>query len=254
MFLKNPERLKSLSFNVKSFCGLKKVFAVGITFTVILFILTGNAFSQSSTKLLRNGNKLYEQGKYNEAEKKYRRSLELDNKSVKGKFNLGDAVYKQKNFNESAKIFNDLSGSKLSKSEKAQVYHNLGNSFLEAKEFEKSIAAYKNSLVLNPSDKDTKYNLEYAKMMLKQQQQQQQQNQDKKDQEKKDDKDQEKQQEQQNKDQKQDKQNKSQEEKKISKEDAERMLEALKNDEKKTMQKVEKKRVQANQVIIEKDW
>lgn len=248
--------MRSLTLSIKSISRLVNLFAIGIIITVILINFSGKAFSQSATNLLRSGNKLYEQEKFNEAEKNYRRSLEKDNKSVKGKFNLGDAVYKQKNFNESAKIFNDLTGSKLSKSEKAQVYHNLGNSLLEAKEYEKSIAAYKNSLVLNPSDKDTKYNLEYARMMLRQQQQQQQQqqNQDKKDQEKKDDKNQEKQQDQQNKDQKQDKQNKSQEEKKISKEDAERMLEALKNDEKKTMQKVEKKRVQVNQVIIEKDW
>ncbi len=222
-----------------------------------IFILPLISFPQASTKLLRSGNKLYEQGKFKESEKDYRKSLELNRESLKGQFNLGDAVYKQKNFAESSKIFGDLAGSKISSSDKAKVYHNLGNSLLEGKEYDKSIMAYKNSLINNPSDKDTKYNLEYARMMLKQQQQQQ--NQDKKDQDKKDKQDKEKQpkdqnKDQQNKDQKQDKKDKPQEEKKISKEDAERMLEALKNDEKKTMQKVEKKRVQANQMMIIKDW
>jgi Ca-activated chloride channel homolog len=212
--------------------------------------------AQTATKLLRDGNKLYDQGKFKDAEKNYRKSLELEKGSLKGQFNLGDAVYKQKNFEESSKIFNDLAGTKISSSEKAKVYHNLGNSLLEAKQYDKSIAAFKNSLISNPADKDTKYNLEYAKMMLKKQQQQQQQNQDKKDQDKKDQKDKDKQQDQ-NKDQQnkdQNKKEKPQDEKKISKEDAERMLEALKNDEKKTLQKVEKKKVQANQILIEKDW
>ena len=212
--------------------------------------------AQEATKLLRQGNSLYEQGKFKDAEKNYRKSLEMDKESMKGRFNLGDAVYKQKNFAESSKIFDELAGSKISPTDKAKVFHNLGNSLLEAKEYDKSILAYKKSLINDPSDKDTKYNLEYAKMMLKQQQQQQQQ--DKKDQDKKDKQDKEKQKQDQNKDQQnkdqQDKKDKPQEEKKISKEDAERMLEAMKNDEKKTLQKVEKKKVPANQMIIVKDW
>jgi Ca-activated chloride channel homolog len=236
--------------------ALRKNKLLLILSAVFVFMLPLISFSQAATKLLRNGNELYEKGKFKQAEKEYRKSLELNNGSLKGQFNLGDAVYKQKNFEESSKIFSDLAGSKISSSDKAKVYHNLGNSLLEAKEYDKSIAAFKNSLINNPSDKDTKYNLEYAKMMLRKQQQQQ--NQDKKDQDKKDKKDQDKQPQdqnkEQNKDQKQDKKDKSQDEKKISKEDAERMLEALKNDEKKTMQKVEKKRVHANQMMIEKDW
>ena len=156
--------------------------------------------SQDATKLLRQGNKLYEQGKYKDAEKSYRKSLELSKESTKGQFNLGDAVYKQRNFDESSKIFGEMAGSKLSSSDKAKVLHNLGNSLLEAKQYDKSILAYKNSLINNPADKDTKYNLEYAKMMLKQQQDQKKQ--DKKDQDKKDkqDKDKDKQKQDQNKD------------------------------------------------------
>ena len=225
-----------------------------ILFIFIITFLPVLSFSQTATKLLRSGNELYEQGKFKEAEKNYRKSLELKKESLKGQFNLGDAVYKQKNFAESSKIFGDLAGSKISSSDKAKVYHNLGNSMLEAKEYDKSIAAYKNSLINNPSDKDTKYNLEYAKMMLRQQQQQKDQDKKDKQDKEKDKQKQDQNKDQQNKDQKQDKKDKSQEEKKISKEDAERMLEALKNDEKKTMQKVEKKRVQANQMMIVKDW
>ena len=224
----------------------------GIIVSVFLIFITAFVFAQKDNKLIREGNKLYKDGNYKDAEVDYRKALEINKESVKGNFNLGTAVYKQKNFNESSKIYEDLSNKLNDKHVKAEALHNLGNSLLESKQYEQSINAYKNSLLNNPSDKDTKYNLEYAKMMLKnQQQQQQKQNQDKKNENKKDQekKDQEKK-DQQNKDQ-----NKSQpqdQNKKISKEDAERMLEALKNDEKKTMAKVKKAKVQ--QVTIEKDW
>jgi|WetSurMetagenome_2_1015567.scaffolds.fasta_scaffold98132_2 Ca-activated chloride channel homolog len=224
-------------------------------FFYILAILsfTYSGFSQKDVKLLRQGNKLYNEGKYKEAELDYRKALELNKESDKGKFNLGDAVYQQKNFNEAAKIFEDLSGRQIDKSTKAKVLHNYGNSLLESKQYEQSIAAYKNSLLNDPADKDTKYNLEYARSMLKKQQQQQKQqqdkNQDKKDQDKKD-------QNKQNKDQQNKDQNKSQQDqnKKISKEDAERMLEALKNHEKKTMSKLKKSKAKVQQTVIEKDW
>ena len=221
------------------------------TWGLILLFITG--FSQGENKLLRQGNKLYDEGKFKDAEMKYRKGLELNKESTKGQFNLGAATYKEKNWEESSRIYGELAGKELDKKTKARTYHNLGNSLLESKQYEKSIFAYKNSLLNDPSDKDTKYNLEYAKMMLQKQQQQQQnqkKDQQKKDQEKKDKKDQ---QNDQNKDSKQNK-NQPQDQKKISKEDAERMLEALKNNEKKTMEKVEKQRAKVQTGIIEKDW
>jgi Ca-activated chloride channel homolog len=234
----------------------RKVPLAGWILGLLLYLVVPDvACSQSATSLLRDGNKLYERGKYKEAEKSYRKGLEKSKQSVKGQFNLGDAVYKQKNFAESSKIFGDLTGTNMNASDKAKIYHNLGNSLLESKEYEKSILAYKKSLMNDPSDRDTKYNLEYARMMLHQQQQQQQQNQNKNDKDKKDQQDKQQQQQPQQNKENQDKKDKSQDEKKISKEEAERMLEALKNEEKKTLQKVEKKKVQqANQMIIEKDW
>lgn len=250
--MKTGKMITLFLFRIKKSYG-KGTFSAGMIGILLLAFVPVKSFPQSATKLLRNGNHLYEQGKYKDAEKSYRKGLELDKGSVKGQFNLGDAVYKQKNFAESSKIFNDLAESKIGSSDKAKVYHNLGNSLVESKEYEKGILAYKKALLNNPSDKDTKYNLEYARMMLKQQQQQQQQ-QNKNDKDKKDQQNKDKQQQQQQ-NKEQEKKDKSQEEKKISKEEAERMLEALKNEEKKTLQKVEKKKVQQNnQAVIIKDW
>lgn len=220
-----------------------------IALAVILIGFVPFSEAQNETKLLRKGNSLYDQGKFKDAEMSYRKALEANKESLKGQFNLGDALYRQKSFDESSRIFSAMADSRLDKTTKAKILHNLGNSLLEARQYDKSIYAYKQSLLNNPDDKDTKYNLEYAKAMLKKQEEQQkQQNKNQQDQQKKD--------QQQNKDQQnKDQQNKNQQDqKKISKEDAQRMLEALKNDEKKTLEKVKKQKVSVQQATIEKDW
>jgi tetratricopeptide (TPR) repeat protein len=219
---------------------------------MLLFLAGLNSYSQKENGLLRQGNREFEKGDYKEAEKDYRKALELNKESVKGQFNLGAAVYKNNNLEEAAKIYSNLAEKNKDRELQSKVYHNLGNSYLQSKEYEKSILSYKNALINDPKNLDTKYNLEYAKMMLKKQQQQQQQNKDDKKDDKKDQKDKQDQNKDQNKNQ--DQQKPPQDQKKISKDDAERMLEALKNDEKKTMQKVKKQKAKVQVTGIEKDW
>lgn len=209
------------------------------------------AFSQKENRFIRQGNKLFEEGKFTEAEKDYRKALEINKESLKGQFNLGTAVYKSKNFEESAGIYSALGDRNLGKTDKAEIFHNLGNSLLESQQYQKSIDAYKQALLNNPADKDSKYNLEYARMKLRQQQQQNKDQENKQDQKKEDKQDQ---QEQQQDKEQQDQQKPPPRPDKISREDAERMLEAMKNDEKKTMEKVKKQNARAVVVGIEKDW
>jgi tetratricopeptide (TPR) repeat protein len=222
-----------------------------IILLALLYFLSVKVFAQKENPLLRKGNNLYEKGDFKEAEKDYRKALELNKESIKGKFNLGAAVYQEKNFDESAKLYSELAGKNQDQDVQAKIYHNLGNSLLDAKQYDKSILAYKNSLMNNPKDLDTKYNLEYAKMMLKKQQQQQQKNQNKQDKDKQDQK-----KDQQKQDQNKDNQKNQPppDQKKLSKEEANRMLEALKNDEKKTMQKVKKEKAKVPVGGIDKDW
>jgi len=156
------------------------------------------------------------------------------------------------------------------------LQHNIGNSLLKSQKLEESVNAYKNGLKLNPNDADTKYNLSYALSLLKDKQNQQKNDQNNKEQKKdnkqnKDgqNKDQNK---QDNKDQNQDKQNQQnqnqqqqnqkdqqtkqdalkQKPSKISKEESERILNALKNNEKDLQKKLRKKA--GNVVRTEKDW
>jgi Ca-activated chloride channel homolog len=233
--------------------------------TILCLLLWAAAVrAQSERSLIRDGNRSYKDNKFSDAEVSYRKALDKNRDLVPGTFDLGNALYKQGRFGEAAGAYG-AAASKLSDPDvKAQALHNLGNALLKEQKLPESIGAYQGALKLNPKDADTKYNLEYAKALLKRQQQQQQQQQQKqnKDQ-KKDDKqkqDQQKQDQQKQDQQKQDQQKQDQQKQKdqqqkkqqISKADAERILEALKNEEKDVQKKLHHK-IPAR-VKVEKDW
>jgi len=232
----------------------------------ILLLLVSASFgvlAQSTKNLIRKGNKLFEQQKYQDAEVKYRKALEKKPNYVKGKFNLGDAVYQEKNYKEAAKIFSELGEKTQTKEQKANSWYNLGNSLMQQKQYDKSVNAFIQALKQNPGDQDAKYNLVYARKMLKQQQKKKKQKQNKKNQKKKQgknkknqDKKKQKQNQNQNKKDQQKQQPKDQQgnQKKngrhkptqqISSKDAKRMLDALKNNEKKTLHKLQKQKAKA---------
>jgi tetratricopeptide (TPR) repeat protein len=207
-------------------------------------------------KLIREGNKYYKKNKFSEAEKNYINALGKKPNSYRGIFNLGDALYKQGKYKESAEQFEILTQRKTSNDTLAKVYHNLGNAYLKQKEYEKSINAYKNALKKNSNDEETRYNLAYAQKMLKQQQEQQQQQQQKQNQDNKEQnkKDNENKNDNKNKDKNKDENKEQQQKQNISKEDAQRLLEALNNDEKKLRDKMNEQKVRVAKTQIEKDW
>lgn len=230
-------------------------------YIIFLLLFSATGFGQSGKKLIREGNRNFEDKQFEESEVLYRKAINEEASSFDANFNLGDALYKQEKFDDAAGEFNGLANRVEGADELAKTYHNLGNSLLKSEKYEQSIAAYKNSLRFNPYDLETKYNLAYAKDQLKKQQQEKNQQKDKdqkqnKEQEKKEqDKEEQENQEQKKNDQQQDKQKQQQPQpQKISKEDANRLLKALANDEKKIQEKVKKAKAKMQKVKTEKDW
>ncbi len=131
---------------------------------LLVIILTATtSFSQQEKKRVRKGNSEFEEGKFQEAEKEYRKALMEKPGYAKGTFNLGDAMYQQENYEESTKLFSEIIERNTTKSEKAAAYYNLGNTQMKENKFQESIDSFKNSLRLNPDETNTKYNLEYAR-------------------------------------------------------------------------------------------
>ena len=232
---------------------------------ILSLLISFTSFAQNKKSLLREGNTLYADSSYNDAEMQYRKSLEKDQDYFNASFNLADAVYKQERYEESSALFGALIDNAPTESDLSKVYHNMGNSLVKEQKLDEAIDAYKNALRINPNDAETRHNLALCKKQKQEQEQQQEENKEDKEEkeENKEEKEGEKKEEQEkneqkneNQEQKQEDQQKQQEEKKeeMSKEDAEKMLEAIQQQEKDLQEELQKEKVKGKRVKVLKDW
>jgi Ca-activated chloride channel family protein len=233
-----------------SFFGSKKQ-----AVTLLLLLVATTAAAQSDRQYIREGNKLFHRGDYPNAEVAYRKAIEKNPKNPQASFNLGNALMAQKKDSAAIEQFEAASRLESNPLRKAKSFHNIGVICQTHKMYGEAIEAYKNSLRLNPSDDESRYNLVLCKHQKKKQDQQQQnqqgQNKDNQKDQKDDKKDQQKQ--DQNKDQKQDQQ-KEQPKPQMSKENAEQLLNAAIQNEKQTQDKLQKAQQQPQRRNIQKNW
>jgi Ca-activated chloride channel family protein len=223
----------------------------------LLLTLSLQVSAQADRKYVRQGNKEFEKEKFAESEISYRRAIDKNKSASDAVFNAGDALYKQKKYEDAGKQFVENHNMNEDKSKKSASLYNLGNSFLMSNKIKESIDAYEGSLKLNPENMEAKYNLAYAQDLLKQQQQQQQQQQQKEQNNKDQNKDQKDKQDNKNQNQNQQKQQDQQQQQQqqtISKEDADRILNALANDEKDVQEKIKLAKASKARVRTIKNW
>jgi hypothetical protein len=242
---------------------------------IYLFLATmGVAWGQNERKVIRQGLRAYNDGEFSEAEVQFRKAGDINQESFEAEYNTGAALYGQEKYEETVKQYESLVKQSQAAVEDdpeslAHIWHNMGNSLLEAQQYGPSIEAYKNSLRLKPDDFDTKYNLAYARQKLKEQEQQNQDQDGENDQQQQKQEDQKKSQGEQNQDERLDNQEQQEQNqepqakedqqaqpqpREISKEDAERMLNAIQQQEKDVKDKVDKKKAAAAKVKTKKDW
>lgn len=227
---------------------------------IYILCLTAFAYSSSSAQWIksdvRRAGKLYKKGNYAAASAEYRRALLKDSLYAKANFGLANSAYQEGHYDQAKSYLERLAGSgQLPQRQQADVLHNLGNVAMKQKDYRTAIEAYEESLIRNPQNEATRYNLVLAQRLLKQQEQQkdnkqqqnkqdqqQQQQQDKQ----KDKQDPKKQDQQQNAQQKQD--DKQQGGKpaeprpgQMSKEQAEQLLNSFRSDDEQTRRRVEQR-------------
>ena len=74
-------------------------------------------------------------------------------------FEKGNHAYEQKDYSTAIKIYESLLSAEYYN---ASVYYNLGNAYFRDNQLAKSILNYERALRINPTDKDSKENLEFA--------------------------------------------------------------------------------------------
>jgi len=217
--------------------------AILLSFSVI-------SFAQNPLRNFRDGNRQFRDGNYNNAELLFRRGLEADSIDVRGRFNLANTLYKQGEFEKSAEMYEQLLFDRnLNKNQRANAFHNLGNSAVRTENYQEAVEAYKEAMKLNPHD-DTRYNLAYALQRL--QEQQQEQNQDQQNDQNQDQQQQQQQQQNQDNNDQRDQQQRSQPDQ-LRQGDAERMLNAMDRRERNTLDKRKENNAQQRS-RAERNW
>ena len=221
---------------------------------LFLLIFSMTAMAQTDRDYIRRGNRLMRDSVYDKAQVEYQKAIEKDNTNPISHFNLGNALLYQNKAEDAMKEYETAARLEKDKMRLAQIYHNMGVVLQSAKQFDKAVACYRNSLRNDPTNDETRYNYALSLFQLKKNQG----GQDNQDQQK-DDKgqDEKKEQEQQQQKQEQDKKDEQQQQpqpEQMSRENAEQMLNAAMQDEKATQEKIQKAQQKRQQKQLQKQW
>jgi len=238
---------------------------------VLLFTLVVKA--QEKDNNLPEGNEAFNEKNYTDAETSYRLSASKFPKKANAYYNLGNTIYSINQPAEAKFAYENAIKNATTRAEKHKAFHNLGNVLMKSKNYQGAVEIYKQALINDPSDEETRYNFALAKKMLKDNPPPKD---DKKDDKKNDkEKDQKKEQDKKekddkkdgDKDKKEDKGDKDKDKKEekgngkpkpqegqISKQRLENLLDAVNNEEKKVQDKVNAQKVKGKPVDTDKEW
>ena len=228
----------------------------------LLLILALVSLTGDDRRAGRRGNGHYQAERYEEAATAYREGLASMSNREPGRVpaglmnNLGASLYRKGDFEGALSAFAGSSSMADTPADEARGAYNAGNAAFRKEALEDALAQYRRALLRNPDDQDARFNYEFVKRKLEDQQQnEQQQDQQQQDQEQQQQQDQEQEQqpqeqEQQQQEQEQQSELKSPEE--LSRQEAERLLEAMENDEEQLLKQMQKMKARPRRV--EKDW
>lgn len=242
--------------------GRNRTLLIAVVSGILLSPVAAPELLASARSKNREGNRLYEEKKYDEALKRYTEAQLEAPDAPQLHYNLGNVLFRKGELEKARDEYSRALASADPGLDPRAIY-NLGNTFFSRQEYKDAVAAYQRALRLDPSDPDAKRNLELALLRMKQQEQQKQQPRgggQKDEEEQKQDQEPEKPAAQGGEEKKQEEAERKEprggerkEKGSLSKEEAERILNALQEDEKENM----KKRLAAakeDQEDVEKDW
>ena len=139
-------------------------------------------------KLVREGNEQFKARNFSNSLKKYDEAYLKDSTKYEVLYNRANGYYQKKaNMpNDAEMTYETLNAlyekiaadTLLADAQRAEVYRNLGESLFSQQEYEAALNTFRESLRLNPNDKETKYNYVLTKRIVDQKRAAQNQNQD----------------------------------------------------------------------------
>jgi tetratricopeptide (TPR) repeat protein len=134
------------------------------------------AAAADSAAAARNneGNRLYNQRRYDEALKMYTDAQAVRPEAPELHYNIGNVLYRKQEFDKAAEEYRKAEAARDPALSQAAVF-NRGNALLAQQRLPEAIQAYVQALRADPADADAKRNLELALRLLQERQKQQSQ-------------------------------------------------------------------------------
>ena len=222
---------------------------------LVLFLLVSlSAFAQNDRDYIRRGNRRMADSIYDKAQVEYQKAIEFDNTNAQAHYNNGNALLFQNKAEDAMKEYETASKFEKNSKRLAMIYHNMGVLLQAAKQYDKALECYKNSLRKDPTSDATRYNYALCLFQLKKNGGQGNQDQDKDENGKDEKKEQDKKQQQEKEKQKKESQQQEQKQDQMSKENAEQLLKAAMQDEKNTQEKMQQMQQKPRQKHLQKQW
>ena len=140
---------------------------------IFLLLVSVLASAQVDKKDVRRGNRQFAKAKYGDADISYRKGLNADSTSVASAYNLGNNLYRQGNYAEAGKFYQqalrhvpETRSLKKQSQQGFDTYFNLGDAALQQKQYRAAMEAFMQALVIDPDDLEAKENYVYARKML----------------------------------------------------------------------------------------
>lgn len=133
----------------------------------VLFILPRLVMAQQENNMIRAGNNYYRSQQYDKAEGEYQKALQSAPSNRVAKFNLASALIREDKKAEADKLLAELNVQDDKTAIRPKATYNHGVLLTQQKKLEESIEAYKETLRLDPNDKEARENLQKALLELK---------------------------------------------------------------------------------------
>ena len=167
---------------------LARYISTVVVLVTMLFVGADSLSAQyhKERKLVREGNSNFEKNNYNTSYNRYNEALEHDATNYEALYNRANAYHHLRRTNPQDSTLTAETAFRhyeaiaadtlLTKNQRAEVLRNLGESLFSEEKYEAALNAFRESLLLNPDDKETKYDYVLTKRIVDQKRQQPQQN------------------------------------------------------------------------------
>ena len=144
-----------------------------LTLTLVFCPITTMFGQQNYNTLVYEGNKAFKGKNYDAAATKFMEAVKTNDKDFAAHYNLGNALYKAKRYDEAKSEYNKAQSLAKNTKDKSAALYNLGNAYMESKDLDKAAEYYKKALKNDPYNETFRKNYEIAKLKDKEQQQDQ---------------------------------------------------------------------------------